>query len=196
MRINLLHKLLTLHEASSGFDSAKHDATLRRLFREQAAVLQAAEVAAGASARAMPLVFDMEFGPREEYSICGPRSRRRFVCRRVGDPTRPCVSWRIVEVPFAPERGSKQPHELHCSQEEAALKDAAEPFNDMAREHALPRVARACGACGAQRGAALKLCQACKQAHYCDATCQRRHWKQHRAACRAAAAAQQTNAQA
>jgi hypothetical protein len=188
MRIDLTQKLLTLHEARSGDgDDATYAATFKRLFREHAATLEeAAEGAAGGSA----LIFETGWGPRKEFSASGPRSRRRFVSRIVDDPARPYVRWRIVEVPYAPEHGprSMQPHEVQ--QQEAV----AGPFNDLARAHALPRVSRACGACGAQRGAALKVCQACRQTHCCDAACQRRHWKQHRAACRAAAAQNEARA--
>jgi hypothetical protein len=47
---------------------------------------------------------------------------------------------------------------------------------------------RACAAgCGATTR--LKLCSSCESASYCGAACQRTHWREHKAACRAAAAA-------
>jgi hypothetical protein len=188
MRIDLFHKLVTQHEArSAGADGDKYAATFQRLFREHAATLEAAERAAGSSA----LIFETGWGPRQEFSISGPRSRRRFVSRSVDNPAQQCVRWRIVEVPYAPERRDArcvQPHEVQ--QQEAVVG----PFNNLARAHALPHVSRACGACGAQRGAALKVCQACLQTRCCDAACQRSHWRQHRAACRAAAAQNEAHA--
>ncbi|PSC70015.1 tudor domain-containing 1 [Micractinium conductrix] len=49
-----------------------------------------------------------------------------------------------------------------------------------------------CDACGAHMAQACK-CSACKQVSYCNAACQKRHWPEHKAACkqaqRAAAAA-------
>ena len=44
-----------------------------------------------------------------------------------------------------------------------------------------------CAACGAVKlASALKRCSACSSVLYCDATCQKGHWKTHKAACRAA----------
>ena len=54
-----------------------------------------------------------------------------------------------------------------------------------------PPAARKCAACGAAArsdGRALMACSACTAVSYCSAACQRGHWKQHRASCRASAA--------
>jgi hypothetical protein len=47
---------------------------------------------------------------------------------------------------------------------------------------------RICAACGAKRLQMLR-CSRCKAAFYCDAACQKRHWREHKAACGAATAA-------
>ena len=44
---------------------------------------------------------------------------------------------------------------------------------------AAPIVCAACGAAGAR----LK-CGGCRRAHYCDAACQKRDWRAHKAACK------------
>ena len=51
--------------------------------------------------------------------------------------------------------------------------------------------ARTCAACGARetRVEEFKLCSACKRAAYCGKDCQAAHWRQHKAACKAARAA-------
>ncbi len=194
MRIDILQKLITLRAESA--DDAAFDAMYRRLFCKQVPLLGAAETAAGAPAGHVPLLTQLNFGPRKEHRIGGPRSRRCFVARSVDDPARPCVRWRILEVPFLPESDNAQQPRV-AQKKKAAEKEeedpAQAPFNELAREHALPRVAgvcAACGAVGAQGGAcALKACKACAQAFYCGAACQHRDWKKHRAACRAATAA-------
>lgn len=52
--------------------------------------------------------------------------------------------------------------------------------------------------CGAVRGGpaqtTLQQCGACRQVRYCSRACQTAHWPQHKAACRAARAAQRTDA--
>ena len=45
-----------------------------------------------------------------------------------------------------------------------------------------------CFHCG-KHGHNLPKCRQCAQAYYCDADCQRKHWKKHRPVCRAAVAA-------
>ena len=45
-----------------------------------------------------------------------------------------------------------------------------------------------CFQCG-KRGHKLPKCTQCSQAYYCNADCQRKHWKRHKPACRAAVAA-------
>ena len=45
-----------------------------------------------------------------------------------------------------------------------------------------------CFECG-KRGHNLPRCQQCAQAFYCNAECQRKHWRKHRPVCRAAVAA-------
>ena len=45
-----------------------------------------------------------------------------------------------------------------------------------------------CFQCG-KRGHKLPKCTQCSQAYYCNADCQRKHWKQHKPVCRAAVAA-------
>ena len=45
-----------------------------------------------------------------------------------------------------------------------------------------------CFHCG-KHGHNLPKCRQCSQAYYCDADCQRKHWKKHRPVCRAAVAA-------
>jgi hypothetical protein len=47
---------------------------------------------------------------------------------------------------------------------------------------------RVCAGCG-ERPPVLKLCAGCGGARYCGAACQHAHWREHKAACRAAAAA-------
>ena len=45
-----------------------------------------------------------------------------------------------------------------------------------------------CFQCG-KRGHKLPKCTQCSQAYYCNADCQRKHWKRHKPVCRAAVAA-------
>ena len=45
-----------------------------------------------------------------------------------------------------------------------------------------------CFQCG-KRGHKLPKCTQCSQAYYCNADCQRKHWKTHKPACRASVAA-------
>ena len=45
-----------------------------------------------------------------------------------------------------------------------------------------------CFQCG-KRGHKLPKCTQCSQAYYCNADCQRKHWKKHKPVCRAAVAA-------
>ena len=45
-----------------------------------------------------------------------------------------------------------------------------------------------CFQCG-KRGHKLPKCNQCSQAYYCNADCQRKHWKKHKPVCRAAVAA-------
>ena len=45
-----------------------------------------------------------------------------------------------------------------------------------------------CFNCG-KHGHRLPKCTQCSQAFYCDSDCQRKHWRKHRAVCRAAVAA-------
>ena len=45
-----------------------------------------------------------------------------------------------------------------------------------------------CFQCG-KRGHKLPKCTQCSQAYYCNADCQRKHWKTHKPVCRAALAA-------
>ena len=45
-----------------------------------------------------------------------------------------------------------------------------------------------CFYCG-KRGHNLPKCRQCSQAYYCDAGCQRKHWKKHKPVCRAAVGA-------
>ena len=54
-------------------------------------------------------------------------------------------------------------------------------------------LALACCHCG-KSGAKLLTCGQCHRARYCDRECQRRDWKRHRRACRAAVAAEATRA--
>ena len=48
--------------------------------------------------------------------------------------------------------------------------------------------AKACAACGVTPppGGRLLACSGCKSVRYCDAKCQKAHWKAHKAACKAA----------
>eukprot|EP00033_Pygsuia_biforma_P002636 GCRY01002916.1.p1 GENE.GCRY01002916.1~~GCRY01002916.1.p1 ORF type:complete len:245 (-),score=82.11 GCRY01002916.1:225-959(-) len=44
---------------------------------------------------------------------------------------------------------------------------------------------RACAACGKRKPEKeLLVCSRCKAAHYCDANCQRQHWKTHKTTCK------------
>ena len=92
--------------------------------------------------------------------------------------------------------------ERHCS---ASLKDvhgerrdrAMEAVRKLAKESGVDeanisfsegrQVRRVCAACG--KGylqiSGLKECARCKKACYCDASCQRAHWKEHKKQCRA-----------
>ena len=45
-----------------------------------------------------------------------------------------------------------------------------------------------CFQCG-KHGHDLKKCGQCSQAYYCDADCQRKHWRKHKPVCQAAVAA-------
>ena len=45
-----------------------------------------------------------------------------------------------------------------------------------------------CFNCG-KHGHNLPRCRQCAQAYYCDADCQRKHWRKHKPVCRAAVAA-------
>eukprot|EP00741_Cyanophora_paradoxa_P011720 tig00020563_g11324.t1 len=47
-----------------------------------------------------------------------------------------------------------------------------------------------CAACSAE-GTSLKECGRCRAVSYCNAECQRAHWRQHKAACKAAPPAEE-----
>ena len=49
---------------------------------------------------------------------------------------------------------------------------------------------RYCAECGKEEGgvSSLKACTSCKLVKYCDATCQRNHWKKHKKQCKQRAA--------
>ena len=66
-----------------------------------------------------------------------------------------------------------------CRELQAAL-----PSSPQSREEV---VLRTCAACGKRLLQMLK-CSRCKAAFYCDAACQERHWREHKAACGAAPA--------
>ena len=51
-----------------------------------------------------------------------------------------------------------------------------------------------CFQCG-KHGYKMSKCSQCAQAHYCNADCQRNHWKQHKPVCQAAVAALARHAQ-
>jgi hypothetical protein len=42
----------------------------------------------------------------------------------------------------------------------------------------------ACGAASAADGKALKMCSVCRGVSYCSGACQKRHWGEHKGACR------------
>jgi hypothetical protein len=48
---------------------------------------------------------------------------------------------------------------------------------------------RTCAACG-QPDVQMLKCSRCKAAFYCGAACQKRHWREHKAACAAASGGQ------
>jgi hypothetical protein len=45
-----------------------------------------------------------------------------------------------------------------------------------------------CAECGKEGGVSLKVCKSCMSVKYCDATCQKKHWPTHKAACKLRAA--------
>lgn len=54
----------------------------------------------------------------------------------------------------------------------------------MQQQSSSPEIKRLCSACGKARPSAeLLLCSRCKQAYYCDVSCQKQHWHAHRALC-------------
>jgi hypothetical protein len=57
----------------------------------------------------------------------------------------------------------------------------------------LPRLRGSCSACGIERSG-LKVCAACGLAEYCGKECQLAHWREHKRACRAGAAAKAAQA--
>jgi hypothetical protein len=54
-----------------------------------------------------------------------------------------------------------------------------------------PSAPKRCACCGAASGpgVTLRLCSGCRLVRFCGAACQRQMWPEHKAACKAAAAA-------
>lgn len=71
---------------------------------------------------------------------------------------------------------------------EAIVKGPADDASAEARRMAVG-VTKGCGACGKMAGAGTKLlsCSRCRAVSYCDAACQKAHWKAHKEFCKIAA---------
>ena len=67
------------------------------------------------------------------------------------------------------------------------MKDATQKKKNM-HEKTLWVTIFKCFQCG-KRGHKLPKCTQCSQAYYCNADCQRKHWKTHKPVCQAAVAA-------
>ena len=58
----------------------------------------------------------------------------------------------------------------------------------MDHQHLGDATAHCCAECGKEGGATLKVCKSCMFAKYCNANCQRNHWKKHKKECKLRAA--------
>ena len=58
----------------------------------------------------------------------------------------------------------------------------------MDHQHLGDATAHCCAECGKEGGATLKVCKSCMFAKYCNADCQRNHWKKHKKECKLRAA--------
>jgi hypothetical protein len=97
---------------------------------------------------------------------------------------------------FALRRLPPQHHRLRCSAVALAPVEHCLPRELLAKAPPGPLPVldvpqRICAACGKQQLQLLQ-CSRCKAAFYCDAACQKRHWREQKAACGAVAAASGT----
>ena len=72
--------------------------------------------------------------------------------------------------------------------EQPIVKDVAKKKKNINDKKSLWVTVFKCFQCG-KRGHKLPKCTQCSQAYYCNADCQRKHWKKHKPVCRAAVAA-------
>ena len=118
---------------------------------------------------------------KSQVILTGMRTLRRWAM--LHDPYT-----RIVELLPAPAGWVPGPPPVAGVVDNAALnrRAARETLHHGSQVAKLPQLPSArCAACGAE---AVKHCAACSGPSYCSTECQRRHWKEHRAACKAAVA--------
>ena len=72
--------------------------------------------------------------------------------------------------------------------EQPIVKDVANKKKNINDKKSLWVTVFKCFQCG-KRGHKLPKCTQCSQAYYCNADCQRKHWKKHKPVCRATVAA-------
>ena len=91
---------------------------------------------------------------------------------------------------------TRQPSPEHAQQvlgtrsptTEHSVRDGTKPKKNINGNKSLWVTVFKCFQCG-KRGHKLPKCTQCTQAYYCNADCQRKHWKKHKPVCRAAVAA-------
>ena len=166
-RLDLLSHLVYLHLYTK---TAKEDAAVERLFCAQINEL----VLSGERSYAVECIND-------QLVLIGHTTRRRFALESLHEHDhtgKPLNLMRIVELPRSWQpTGPKAGGDSDLRMARATVELSSGPPK-------LPQLPRGrCAACGNE---ATKRCAACNGPFYCGAACQKLHWKDHRAACKAA----------
>jgi hypothetical protein len=188
-RLNLCSLVVTLHITKR--DTGAANAAMMELFRHEIAAARAGGAANDAYVE--PLWdFDVPSGFRGVV-VARPSGRGWELLAGV-DATGPHAGvqvWRTREVsPAAVARRRRLAPLANVSMTTGGAEDAAiaaAVLKQRAGAAALPKLPAArCARCGVGGGAAAKRCGACMAVAYCGAECQRAHWAEHKAACKAA----------